>query len=595
MNTLRRSRSFVPMGASWDSGIVSFGVYSTRAHHVCAEIVDERGTVRRRVDLVPIGDGVFEGGLREDVAPGTLYRFSLDGHALPDPFARWLPQGVHGPAAVVDSRHPWKHPQRPRSLEDSVFYELHVGTFTQAGTYGAAREHLVELADLGITTVELMPLATFPGRRGWGYDGVAPFAPYPGYGTPEDLRLFVDEAHGLGLSVVLDVVYNHFGPDGNYLAAYSPEYFTDGVHTPWGAAPNFANPFMRDLVVSNACAWLTDYRFDGLRLDATHALVDPGPTHILRELAGEVAALSPTRLLVAEDERNLPSLVEDLGIHGIWADDFHHQVHVLATGERDGYYGCFRPSVEDLAHVIAHGWLYEGQRWALTGVPRGRSAASLPPSSFVLSIQNHDQVGNRALGDRLFTSAEGARLAAATVLLLFLSATPLLFMGQEWGSASPFLYFTDHSPELGSQITSGRRGQFRDFAAFADGASLERIPDPQADDTFLRSKLDWTERGEPAARKLLATTRQMLELRRNDPVLRAAGREGLGAHAEGNLLVVTRGAAGRRLLLVSFDSSPLRVPASFLPEDAELLVASDAGAWSDRHLAPYAAAVFCVG
>jgi maltooligosyltrehalose trehalohydrolase len=587
------SRSSVPLGASWDDGAVTFGVYSTRARTVTAEIVDEAGRVDRTTELRPVGGAVFVGRI-DDVDPGALYSFCLDGARLPDPYARWLPKGVHGPAAVVDAHYAWKYPNRPRALDDSVFYELHVGTFTQEGTYRAAFGHLGQLADLGVTTIELMPIATFPGRRGWGYDGVAPFAPFPPYGAPNDLRQFVDQAHALGLSVVLDVVYNHFGPDGNYLAAYSPEYFTESIPTPWGAAPNFANPFMRELVLSNARSWLTDYRFDGLRLDATHSIVDRSPRHILRELADEVAALSPKRLLVAEDERNLPALVEDFGMDGIWADDFHHQLHVLTTGEKDGYYACYRPSVDDLAQTVRTGWLYEGQTWALSGEPRGRPASGLALSSFVLSIQNHDQVGNRALGDRLLSSAQADRLAALTMLLLFLPATPLLFMGQEWGASSPFLYFTDHEPELGAKVSRGRREEFRHFAAFEDRAAVERIPDPQAEDTFLRSKLDWTHRASPAARKLLAVTRYMLRLRREDAVLRPPGRGGLDARAVGNLLVVSRGRGERRLLVVSFDDSASSVDACVVPDDAQLLVASDLGAWSDRRLAPRAAAIFRV-
>jgi maltooligosyltrehalose trehalohydrolase len=571
-------------------------VYSTRARHVSVEIHRADGEPPRRIELVQTGNAVFE-GRASGVEPGSLYRFRLDGQIRPDPYARWLPRGVHGPAAVTDPRYPWKHPPRSRPLDETVFYELHVGAFTPEGTYQAAGTRLAELADLGVTTIELMPISTFAGTRGWGYDGVAPFAPYPPYGTPDDLRAFVDRAHGVGLSVVLDVVYNHFGPEGNYLASYSPEYFAEGVSTPWGPAPNFANPFMRGLVLSSARSWLVDYRFDGLRVDATHTLFDDEPKHILRELVEEVATLSPKRLLVAEDERNLPSLIDSFGFDAVWADDFHHQLHVLLTGERDGHYACFRPSLEDLARVIERGWLYEGQNWALTGRPRGKPATGLPPSSLVFALQNHDQVGNRALGDRIFGRADAGRLAAATMLLLFLPATPLLFMGQEWGASTPFPYFTDYEPALGASVTRGRRDEFRHFSAFADPVVAVRIPDPQAADTFARAKLDWTERTSRESQELLEVVRTMLRLRRSDAVLRSSTREGLEARATGGVLVATRRRreqGERRVLVVSFESSGARIPPSVVPDGSQLLLASEAGAWNNRQLAPHAAALFRV-
>lgn len=581
------------LGAEYRDGSATFRVYSTVARRVTVEVEAPGRAGEQSAALTPAGDSVYVAEL-EGVSPGSLYTFRLDGRPLPDPYARWLPRGVHGPAAVVDPRYPWKHPPRVRPLEETVFYEMHVGTFTKEGTYRAAREHLAELAALGVTTLELMPLAAFPGRRGWGYDGVAPFAPYPGYGRPDDLREFVDEAHGLGLAVVLDVVYNHFGPEGNYLASYSPEYFTEGVRTPWGAGPDFTNPHMRALLLSSACAWLTDYRFDGLRLDAIQTLVDPSPRHILRELADAVHDLSPARLLVAEDDRNLPSVIDRLGIDAVWADDFHHQLHVLATGEQDGYYACFRPSVADLAQVVRRGWLYEGQTWGLTGASRGQSALGLSPSRLVLSIQNHDQVGNRAFGDRLFAGDDSARLAAATMLLLFLPTTPLLFMGQEWGASSPFLYFTDLDPALGAGVLRGRRDEFRRFAAFGEEGATSRIPDPQAEDTFDRSKLDWAERASPASRKLLAITRFMLRLRREDDVLRTSSRDGLDAWAVGRVLVVVRGHGERRFLVVNFDRTPSSEGARIVPDGAQLVATNEFGIWSGQRLGPYGAALFRV-
>jgi maltooligosyltrehalose trehalohydrolase len=452
-----------------------------------------------------------------------------------------------------------------------------------------------------VTTIEHLPVAAFPGERGWGYDGVALFAPYAPYGTPSELRAFVDAAHGLGLSVVLDVVYNHFGPDGNYLPAYSPEYFTEGVRTPWGAAPNYRNPFMRALVRGSARRWLAEYRFDGLRLDATHAIVDPSPRHILRELADDAAALSPPRMLVAEDERNVPSIVSSLGMAGVWADDFHHAVHVLSTGERDGYYACFRPCVADLARTIERGWLYEGQPWPLSGKPRGEPATRLPASSFIYSLQNHDQVGNRALGDRIFAVGQGERFAAITMLLLFLPATPLLFMGQEWAASSPFQFFSDHAGSLGAKVTQGRRAEFAHFASFATSAAGPEVPDPQAEATFLRSKLAWAERASPGGREMLALVKRMLELRRSDAVMVSTGREGLRAAAVGELLVVTRVAPSvaaskarrtGRVLVVNFSDAAASVPESLVPEGAELLVVHGEGGWRGRTLGPRGAALF---
>jgi maltooligosyltrehalose trehalohydrolase len=592
------------LGALWDPEGVTFRVFATNAKDVAAELVDEGGKVLRSIPLAPRRGtpGLFEAhaaGLK----PGALYYFRLDDRRLPDPYARWLPEGPHGPAVVVDPSYVWRHPQRPRALAETVFYELHVGTFTPEGTYRAAQAHLRELADLGVTTLELLPLASFPGRRGWGYDGVAPFAPYAPYGTPGELRAFVDEAHGLGLGVVLDVVYNHFGPDGNYLPSYSDAYFTDRVPTPWGAAPDFENAFMRALVRGSARQWLVDYRFDGLRLDATHAIVDRGEKHILRELADDAASLTPPRILVAEDERNRPLLVTSLGMDAIWSDDFHHLVHVLSTGERDGYYAGFQPKVEELARAIERGWLYEGQTWPLTGKPRGERADALAAPSFVYAIQNHDQVGNRALGDRLFGGARGDRLAALTMLLLFLPATPLLFMGQEWAASTPFLYFSDHEPALGAKVTEGRRAEFRHFAAFAAPGAEAKVPDPQAEDPFLRSKLDWPERESASGRRVLGVVRRMLALRHTDPVLATGGREQLRAEAAGNLLVVTRTAPGRvagarsrrRVLVVHFGEARAAIPEPVVPRGAEVLLTSAPGAWGDGTLAPGAAALFDAG
>jgi maltooligosyltrehalose trehalohydrolase len=401
-----------------------------------------------------------------------------------------------------------------------------------------------------------MPVSSFAGARGWGYDGVAHFAPFAPYGSPDDLRFLIDEAHGLGLSVFLDVVYNHFGPAGNYLPAYSPRYFSSTVTNAWGPAPDFENPVMRQYVLDNARYWLTELRFDGLRLDATHTIADPSSPHILRELAAEVSRLEPPRLLIAEDERNDPTLVDAHGLHAVWADDFHHQVRVTLTGEQEGYFAGYRPGVEDLTETIAGGWLYRGQVYPPTGKPRGSDARHLPAEAFVYCIQNHDQVGNRALGARLSHSVSTDAYCAASALLLLLPATPLLFMGQEWAASSPFLFFIDHEEELGRLISEGRRAEFRHFSGFADPGARALIPDPQAAETFLRSRLRWNERSEGDHQRVLTLYRKLLAVRRNDPVLRAAGRDALEVSAHASVLSVRRwSAAGDRLLLVNLGSS----------------------------------------
>jgi maltooligosyltrehalose trehalohydrolase len=498
-------------------------------------------------------DGVFTRDV-DGIGHGALYRFVLGERALPDPYARFLPRGVHGPAMVVEPRYAWRFPNTSRSIGELVIYELHVGTFTPAGTYAGAAERLELLSELGVTAIELMPLASFDGARGWGYDGVAHYAPFAPYGTPDELRAFVDRAHELGLAVLLDVVYNHFGPSGNYLAAYDSRYFTRDTASPWGDAPNFAFEPMRRYALDNALYWLEEFRFDGLRLDATHAIIDHSAKHVLAELAEEVAVLRPERLLVAEDERNEPALVTRTGLHALWADDFHHATRVTLTGERDGYYGAYEPGAATIARTIRRGWLYEGQRNPVNEKPRGATADALSAERFVYCIQNHDQIGNRALGDRLSDAVSLDAYLCASLLLLYLPMTPLLYMGQEWAASSPFLYFTDHEAELGRAVTEGRRREFAAFGAFS-GGGLE-VPDPQALETFLRSKLDWSERTTPAHERVLELYRSVLTLRRQDAVLNDPSRERLRCEAEGDVLAVERWRnEERRLLLANFGAT----------------------------------------
>ncbi|HVR18682.1 MAG TPA: alpha-amylase family glycosyl hydrolase, partial [Polyangiaceae bacterium] len=408
----------MPLGATVVGNATRFAAL-TDAPRCAVRLYDSNGEVIAEHALGPEENGVHSLDI-PGVGHGALYRFVLGERALPDPYARFLPYGVHGPAMVVEPRLGFRFDAVSRPLAEHVIYELHIGTFTPEGTYAGAAERLELLAELGVTTIELMPVAAFDGTRGWGYDGVAHYAPFAPYGTPDELRALVDRAHGLGLSVLLDVVYNHFGPSGNYLGAYDRRYFARDVASPWGDAPNFAFAPMRRYVVENALYWLAEFRFDGLRLDATHALVDSSPKHVLAELAEAVAGFSPKRLLVAEDERNEPSLVTRLGLDALWADDFHHATRVTLTGERDGYYGAYEPGAETMARTIRRGWLYEGQRNPVGGKHRGASADELSAERFVYCIQNHDQIGNRALGDRLAHVVSLDAYLAVSVLLLFL-------------------------------------------------------------------------------------------------------------------------------------------------------------------------------
>ena len=525
----------------------------------------------RTVALDRQEDG-FHLGLDPAGRAGDLYKYRLDGddvQTFPDPTSRRQPHGVHGPSEVQPAdagrRFPWAHDDQRAGhvLADLVIYELHVGTFTPDGTFRAAIERLPDVAALGVTAIELMPLADFPGRWNWGYDGVALFAPARCYGTPDDLRALVDAAHGHGLRVVLDAVYNHLGPDGNYLSAYAKSYFNPRHKTPWGDALNFdgenCGP-VRAFFLVNVAYWLDEFHFDGLRLDATHALMDDSPRHILAEMASAVHARGA--FVFAEDERNEARLARPAddtagtggtGLDGLWADDFHHVVRVALTGERDSYFGNYEGTPDELRDTLTHGWTYRGQKKPTDGEPRGTECVDLPPSAFCYCISNHDQVGNRALGQRLTADTTPAGYRAASALLLLSPYTPLLFMGQEWAASTPFLFFTDHHDELGRLVTEGRRKEFAGFATFRDPAHRASIPDPQAEATFLASKLRWQERDEPGQHAgTLALYRAALALRRGEPALRARAREQwqvseLGTGVSGILY-----GSGRRRALVVF-------------------------------------------
>ncbi|HEX2870073.1 MAG TPA: malto-oligosyltrehalose trehalohydrolase [Polyangiaceae bacterium] len=558
------------LGAHVEAGGVRFAAFAD-AERCEVELVTSDGSVGEKLRLKALGEGYFE-LLVPEAGPDLLYRFVVDGRRLPDPYARFLPHGVHGPAQVIEPRYRFRHPRPRRPLREQVLYELHVGTFTEEGTFQAARRRLPALAELGITTLELMPVAAFDGVRGWGYDGVALFAPHAAYGTPDQLRELVDAAHGLGLSVLLDVVYNHFGPSGNYLGAYSGRYFHADKASPWGQSPDFSGAVMRNLVLQNARYWLEEMSFDGLRLDATHAIHDTSPTHVLQELSALAHDLNPPAVVIAEDERNLASLVTAEGLDALWADDFHHQLRVTLTGEQRGYFGAYTPSIVGLAEVIQRGWWYTGQLNPVQGEPRGTPAEHLAAEAFVYCIQNHDQIGNRALGERLTASVSRELYLSASLLLLFLPTTPLLFMGQEWGASTPFLYFTDHDPELGRQVSEGRRREFAGFPEFSEPQARERIPDPQAEATFLASKLRWNERELPGHAATLGLYRDALTLRRTDPVLRATGRAELSVDVWGSVLGVHRALGDeRRSLFVNLGSAACNLD--------ELAARSQLSAW----------------
>lgn len=488
------------------------------------------------VELAPAGDGFFAAVLAE-AGPTSRYRLVLpDGERIPDPLSRWQPEGVHGPSEVVDlAAYRWRAPSPPGwTWAQAIVYELHVGTFTSRGTFAAAAARLDHLAELGVTTLELMPVANFPGRRNWGYDGVQWFAPATAYGPPATLQAFVDAAHARGLAVLLDVVYNHLGPEGNVWPKLAGERFLSSHHrTPWGPALNLDGPDagpVRRLVLANARYWIDRYRFDGLRLDATHALVDTSPTHLLAELVDELRRLPWPIALVAEDERNerrlvLPRAAGGYGLDAVWADDFHHQVRRLAAGDDEGYFADVGGTLEELATTLRQGWFYTGQPTRTRGTPRGTRADDLPPTAFVHCLQNHDQVGNRAFGDRIHRAVSPALDRALHALLLVSPYTPLLFQGQEWAASTPFLYFTDHPEPLGRQVTEGRRREFAQFTAFRDPAQRARIPDPQDPATFRRSVLRWGERRRRPHADHLALVRRLLALRRTHPALRCRRRD----------------------------------------------------------------------
>ena len=521
--------------------------------------------------------------------PGTLYRYLLDGGepALPDPASRFQPQGPHGPSMVVDpSAYVWHDDGWSGPPERQVLYEMHIGAFTPEGDWAAAAAQLPVLAELGVTTLEIMPVAEFAGEFGWGYDGVDLFAPYHGYGRPDDFRAFVDRAHGLGLAVILDVVYNHLGPDGAYLSSFAQAYFSDRYPNEWGEALNFDGPDsapVREFFVSNAAYWIREYHLDGLRLDATQQIFDASPGHILADVGRAVrqAAGSRRSYVVAENEPQhvrlvVPESDGGYGLDGMWNDDFHHAARVAATGRREAYMSDYSGEARELLAAVRHGFLFQGQRYAWQEKGRGTATRGLPPGAFVNYLQNHDQVANTPGARRLCNITSPGRARALAALLLLAPETPLLFMGEEFGASSAFFYFADHQSRLARQVRQGRREFLSQFAGnTAPGAGL-LLPDPAGPATFAASRLDLSERAREPHAAFFALHRDLLHLRRDDVALRGPFD---GAVLASEAFVVRWFGPGGddRLLLVNLGRD--LVSESF----AEPLIAAPAGtAWRVR-------------
>jgi maltooligosyltrehalose trehalohydrolase len=493
------------------------------------------------------------------ISAGTRYKFRIDGEIeVPDPASAFQPDDVFGPSEVIDhGSYRWRAENwRGRPWQETVLIETHVGTFTREGSYRAMIEKLDHLARCGITALELMPLADFAGRRGWGYDGVLWYAPDSAYGRPEDLKTLIDEAHLRGLMVFLDVVYNHFGPEGNYLARYAPNFFTE-AQTPWGSAIDYRVREVRDFAIENALNWLREYRFDGLRLDAVNTIVEAGEIPILHDLSaavGQLAAQSKRHIhLVLENGDNRASLLDPAEepprgkYRGQWNDDYHHVWHVMLSGEAQGYYGDYQRSPrQDLARALCSGFVYQGEAAAFWGGKRrGEPSGGLPPSAFVNFLQNHDQIGNRPLGDRLESIADPKAIEAALAVTLLAPMIPMLFMGEEWGSKAPFPFFCDFQGELATAVRNGRRREY-DWAYAKYG---EEVPDPLAAATFQSAVLDWQAREAPAGQRRLALVRELLAIRRREIAPRLAGAAFGDARADDNCLLTANWRMGDGAIL----------------------------------------------
>jgi maltooligosyltrehalose trehalohydrolase len=537
----------------------AFRVFAPAAKHLAVALEQDRAQ-----HALARGDDGYWSGQVDGVRAGALYRYRLDDTLFPDPCSRFQPQGVHGPSQVVDPRaYAWKDDAwRGVHMHGQVLYELHVGTFTPEGTFDAAITRLAGLAKLGITTVEVMPLAAFPGRWNWGYDGAALFAPYAGYGDYDAFKRFVDAAHALGLGVILDVVYNHLGPAGSYIAAFNPHTFSERHATEWGDALDLDGPHagpLRDLFVRNAAYWVREFHLDGLRLDATQSIFDDSPTHLVAEIATAARAAAAPRTIIVVGE-NEPQYTHALaspdaggwGLDALWNDDFHHSAMVALGGRRLAYYHDYRGRPQEFVSAAKYGFLFQGQYYAWQKQRRGGAVTDEPAQAFVTFLENHDQTANHFGGPRLSSIAGPARVRALTALLLLAPQTPMLFMGQEWGSTRPFLFFADHEPELAAKVHEGRRDFMAQFPGCATAEARAKVADPAAAATFEASKLDWSERDRHVA--MLALHADLIALRRSDPVIARQAREAVDGAVLGDDAFALRwfdAEHGDRLLVVN--------------------------------------------
>jgi maltooligosyltrehalose trehalohydrolase len=492
----------MPFGAQVSTAGVRFSLWAPGLESVMLSLEGED----EHLTLAQSGEGWHE-LLTKEAGPGSRYRFVLpDGTSVPDPASRFQPDDVHGPSEVIDPcAYPWHDASWPgRPWSEAVIYELHIGTFTTEGTFLTAIDKLDHLVDLGITAIQIMPVADFAGTRNWGYDGVLLYAPDSSYGRPEDLKALVEAAHAKGLMVFLDVVYNHYGPDGNYMSLYAPQMFTDRHKTPWGDAVNYdaddSKP-VREFAIHNAIYWLEEFHLDGLRLDAVHQIKDDSAKHLLEEIAIRACSKDwgrPVHLILENESNEAQRLARDdrgqaLQYTAQWNDDMHHVLHTAATLEGHGYYGDYLRDMNKLGRALAEGFAFQGEVMECTESERGEPSAHLPPAAFVAFMQNHDQVGNRAFGERITAIASPEAVHAIAAVYLLLPQTPMLFMGEEWGSSSPFPFFCDFRGELAELVRKGRREEFASFPEFQDPIQRERIPDPLAEKTFLSGKLNWSE------------------------------------------------------------------------------------------------------
>jgi maltooligosyltrehalose trehalohydrolase len=552
----------LPIGAEVVPGGAHFRVFAPKRRQVEVIVEPRRGEAPRTVRLEREGGGYFS-GLAEGIGAGALYRLRLDGVKLvPDPASRFQPEGPHGPSEIVDpSTFRWTDPSwKGVTLKGQVVYELHIGTFTKEGTYASAARELEHLRDIGITLVELMPVAEFPGRFGWGYDGVDLYAPTRLYGRPDDLRAFVDRAHALGLGVILDVVYNHLGPSGNYLRELSDHYFTDRWANEWGEAIDFETERgCREYFVENAGYWVDEYHFDGFRLDATQVIFDRSAVHVVKEMAKRARERAGQRsiLIFAENETQKADLVRPLerggyGLDALWNDDFHHSARIAATGRTEAYFSAAEGSAQELVSAVKWGFLFQGQHYRWRHERRGTPALDVPAPAFTNFLENHDQVSNSGHGRRLHQLTSPGVHRALTALLLLAPGTPLLFQGQEFASSAPFVFFADHEPDLAAAVAKGRREFLAQFDSLSSEEAQRALPEPHDPRTFEQCKLDHAERTKNRA--TVDLFRALLELRRTDPIFSAQDATRLHGAVLGPRAFVLRfgtGSGDDRMVLVN--------------------------------------------